>query len=250
MSRFDGKVALITGAASGMGRAVALRLVREGARVFGIDVAADGLAETARLAKDAGGELQTGIHDVGRREDCFAAVDACVAAFGRLDVLANVAGILRAAHAHEMPQRDWDQVIAVNLSGPFFMSQAALPHLLRRRGNIVNVASNAALMGQAYTAAYCASKAGLVSLTKSLAMEYVKQGIRINCVCPAGTKTPLTASAKFPDAIDPQLLMRYAGFRGMSEPDEIAAVIAFVASDEASAMHGSIVQADQGVTAG
>jgi NAD(P)-dependent dehydrogenase (short-subunit alcohol dehydrogenase family) len=229
---------------------VVLRLAREGARVFGIDVGAAGLAETAKLVKDAGGELQTGIHDVSRREDCSAAVEACLAAFGRLDVLANVAGILRVAHAHEMEQRDWDQVIAVNLSGPFFMIQAALPHLLRSRGNVVNVASNAALMGQAYTAAYCASKAGLVSLTKSLAMEYVKQGIRINCVCPAGTRTALTAGAKFPSDIDPQLLMRYSGFRGMSEPEEIAAVIAFVASDEAGSMHGSVVQADQGVTAG
>jgi NAD(P)-dependent dehydrogenase (short-subunit alcohol dehydrogenase family) len=250
MPRFDGKVALITGAGSGMGRAVALRLAREGARVFGIDVGAAGLAEAAKLVAEAGGEIRTGLHDVSRREDCFAAVGACVAAFGRLDVLANVAGILRVAHATEMAQGDWDQVLGVNLSGPFFMSQAALPHLLRSRGNIVNVASNAALMGQAYTAAYCASKAGLVSLTKSLAMEYVKQGIRINCVCPAGTRTALTASAKFPSDVDPQLLMRYSGFRGMSEPEEIAAVIAFVASDEASAMHGSIVQADQGVTAG
>jgi NAD(P)-dependent dehydrogenase (short-subunit alcohol dehydrogenase family) len=250
MARFDDKVALITGAGSGMGRAVALRMLREGARVYGIDVSAAGLEETAKLAADAGGAMQRGVRDVSRREDCFAAVDACLAAFGKLDVLANVAGILRVAHSHEMPQRDWDQVLAVNLSGPFLMSQAALPHLLASRGNIVNVASNAGLMGQAYTAAYCASKAGLVSLTKSLAMEYVKRGIRINCVCPAGTQTALTASAKFPSDIDPQLLMRYSGFRGMSHPEEIAAVIAFVASDEASAMHGAIVQADQGVTAG
>ncbi len=250
MGRFDGKVVLITGAGSGMGRAVALRLAGEGARVFGIDVSVDGLAGTAKRVSEAGGAMQTGICDVSRRDDCFAAVDACIAAFGRLDVLANVAGILRVAHAHEMPQRDWDQVIGVNLSGPFFMSQAALPRLLESRGNIVNVASNAGLMGQAYTAAYCASKAGLVSLTKSLAMEYVKRGIRINCVCPAGTQTALTASAKFPSDVDPQLMMRYSGFRGMSQPDEIAAVIAFVASDEAGSMHGSIVQADQGVTAG
>jgi NAD(P)-dependent dehydrogenase (short-subunit alcohol dehydrogenase family) len=250
MRRFEGKVALITGAGSGMGRATALRLAGEGARVFGVDVDAAGLAASAALAKDAGCELHTGLCDVSRREDCTASVEACVSAMGRLDVLANVAGILRVAHAHEMEQRDWDRVIAVNLSGPFFMIQAALPHLLRARGNVVNVASNAALMGQAYTAAYCASKAGLVSLTKSLAMEYVKQGIRINCVCPAGTRTPLTASAKFPADIDPQLLLRYAGFRGMVEPEEIAAVIAFVASDEAHAMHGAVVQADQGVTAG
>jgi NAD(P)-dependent dehydrogenase (short-subunit alcohol dehydrogenase family) len=250
MRRFEGKVALVSGAASGIGRAAALRFAREGARVLAIDVDAAGLEGTEKLAKESGGELRSWRCDVTRREECFAAVQACVSAFGRLDVLANIAGILRTAHAHEMPQRDWDQVIAVNLSGPFFLCQAAIPHLLESRGNVVNLASNAGLMGQAYTAAYCASKAGLVALTKSLAMEYVKRGIRINCVCPAGTETPLTKAASFPADVDLALLARYAGMRGMSKPDEIAAVIAFVASDEASAMHGSIVQADQGVTAG
>jgi meso-butanediol dehydrogenase/(S,S)-butanediol dehydrogenase/diacetyl reductase len=149
-----------------------------------------------------------------------------------------------------MSEEDWNLTIAVNLSGPFFMCQAAIPRLLDTSGNIVNIASNAGLMGQAYTVAYCASKAGVVNLTKALAMEFVKQSIRINCVCPAGTETALTAGVRFPEEIDPQLLGRYSGMRGMTTPDEIAEVFAFVASDSSRSMHGSIVSADQGVTAG
>ncbi len=250
MGRFEGKVALLTGAASGIGRAVAQRLADEGASVLGIDVNVQGLAETEALIKDAGGSFQGAIHDVSQRDACFAAVQTCIDAHGRLDVLGNIAGILRFAQAPEMSQADWDLTLAVNLSGPFFLCQAAIPRLLESSGNIVNIGSNAALMGQAYTVAYCASKAGLVNLTRALAMEFMKSGIRINCICPAGTQTGLTASVQLPEQVDPQLMGRYMGMRGMTTPEEIAEVFAFVASDAARAMHGNIIGADQGVTAG
>ncbi len=248
--RFEGKVALVTGAASGMGRATCLRLAAEGASLFGIDIEREGLAETGALASRAGGKLQSAVLDVTRREDCRRAVDAALAAFGRLDVLCNIAGIVRFAHSHEMPQEEWDRVIAVNLSGPFFLCQAAIPHLLETGGNIVNLASNAGLMGQAYTAAYCASKAGLVNLTRALAMEYMKQPIRINAVCPSGTRTGMTRGLVWPEGMDLDLMGRYRGFRKLSEADEIAAAIAYVASDDAKSMHGSIFSIDNGVTAG
>jgi NAD(P)-dependent dehydrogenase (short-subunit alcohol dehydrogenase family) len=250
LRRFEGKVALVTGAASGMGRATCIRLAAEGARVLGVDVDEKGLGETAETIREAGGRAETRICDVTRREECFAAVEAAFAHWGRLDVLANVAGIVRFAHTPEMSEADWNLVLAVNLSGPLYLCQAAIPHLLETGGNIVNVASNAGLMGQAYTAAYCASKGGLVQLTRSLAMEYMKRGIRINAVCPAGTDTPMNRTVDFPEELDWKLIRRFSGQRGFAQPEEIAAAIAYVASDEARAVHGSIFTVDNGMMAG
>ena len=248
--RFEGKVTLVTGGASGIGRATCIRLAEEGAQVFATEDNSAGLAETEAVVKDAGGAIQAGIFDVALRASCFESVQAAVDAFGRLDVLANVAGIVRFAHTHEMSEEDWNITLAVNLSGPFFMSQAAIPHLLETEGNIVNIASNAGLMGQAYTAAYCATKAGIANLTRALAMEYMKQPIRINAIAPAGTKTAIATGVDFPADIDMDLMKRYSGMRGLSEPADIAAAIAYIASDDAKRVHGSIFSIDGGVTAG
>jgi len=250
MERFEDKVALITGAASGIGRAVCVRLASEGARVFAMDIDHDGLAGTETLVKDAGGSIQVGGFDVTERAQCFAAVQAAVDAFGKLDILANVAGILRFSHSHEMSEKEWNLVHAVNLSGPFFLCQAAIPHLIESGGNIVNIASTASLIGQAYTAAYCSSKGALVQLTRSLAMEYIKQGIRINAVAPGGTTTALVAAVEIPDDMDGSLVQRYTGFRAMSDPDEIASAVAYVASEEARSVHGAILSIDGGMTTG
>ena len=250
MSRFDEKVALITGAASGMGRATCIRLASEGAMVFGSDVNSAGLAETETTVKDAGGAIQTGVFNVAQRTECFDCVEAAVAAFGKLDVLANVAGIVRFANAHEMPEEEWNLVMDINLNGPFFMSQAAIPHLLETGGNIVNVASNAGLMGQAYTVAYCVSKGGLIQLTRSLAMEYMKRGIRINSVAPGGTNTPLAKGVSMPEEMDLDLMKRYMGMRGMGDADDVAGLIAYLASDDARSVHGACFSIDNGVTAG
>ena len=248
--RFEGKVALVTGAASGMGRATCIRLASEGASVLGIDVNEEGLKETAEEILGAGGTIQVRACDVSRRDQCFEAVEAAVEAFGHLDVLANVAGIVRFTRSTEMSEADWGLVMAVNISGPFYLSQAAIPHLLETGGNIVNVASNAGLMGQAYTAAYCASKGGLVQLTRSLAMEYMKQGIRINCVCPAGTDTAMNKTIDFPEDLDWKLIGRFTGMRGFAAPEDLASAIASLASDEARSVHGSIFTVDNGMMAG
>lgn len=248
--RFQNKVALVTGAAGGIGRGTCVRLGSEGAQIYGVDVDTAGLDETAGMVREAGGTIETGECNVTDRQACFDAVAACVAKYEKLDVLANVAGIVRFAHAPEMSEKDWNLILAVNLSGPFFLSQAAIPHLLASGGNIVNIASNAGLMGQAYTVAYCASKAGLINMSRALAMEFVKKDIRINCVAPAGTATNLVHGIDFPPEIDASLMNRYRGFRPMSQPEDIVNVVAFLASDEAKAVHGAVWEADQAVSAG
>jgi meso-butanediol dehydrogenase/(S,S)-butanediol dehydrogenase/diacetyl reductase len=248
--RFDGKVALITGAGSGIGRASAIRLTAEGAEVFAHDVNADGLAETAATITAAGGTVETRVGDVTARSECFDTVEAAVTRFGRLDVLANVAGIAGGFHFTDMPEDAYRRMVAVNMDAPFFFCQAAIPHLLDTSGNIVNIASNAGLMGQAYTAAYCMTKGAVVQLTKSLAMEYVKFPIRVNAVAPGGIETSLTHGYQMPADVDWDLVMRYSGFRGMGAADDIADLVSLLASDESANIHGAIFSSDRGITAG
>lgn len=250
VQRFEGKIALLTGVASGVGRATAIRLASEGASVYGLDVNADGMAETQATIEADGGTVTTRVTDVRSVDECHAAVAECVAAFGGLDVVGNIAGIASQRHVHQVTEAEWDVMNDVNLKAVFFLCQAAIPHLLERDGNIVNIASNAGLMGQAYTVPYCATKGAVVNMTKALAMEFVKQSIRINAIAPGGIDTALVANFELQDDIDFALMQPYTGHRKMSSADQIAALFAFVASDEAANMHGSIISADGGLTAG
>jgi NAD(P)-dependent dehydrogenase (short-subunit alcohol dehydrogenase family) len=245
-----GRAALVTGAASGLGRGTALALGRAGADLLIADVNAQGLAETAAMLGELGVQAEACAADLTLAENCRKAVARAVEAFGRLDALCNVAGIIHFANSHEMPQEDWEQTLAINLSAPFWLIQAAIPHLLEADGAVVNVSSSAAFVGEAYAAAYCASKAGVTHMTKALAMEYMHKPIRFNAVAPGGMMTNIAANMKFPADLDRSLIARFSGLRGLVEVDDVAEMIAFLASPAAAGYHGACITIDKGITAG
>ena len=247
--RFSGKVALVTGAGSGIGQATAARLAGEGAVVVGSDISSSGLEETAGMVGE-GAAFHPVISDVRSRDACHELVSSVVADHERLDVLCNIAGVARGHRVGDVDQQVWDLIMGVNVEGVFWMSQAALPHLEASGGCIVNMASNAGLMGQAYTVPYCASKGAVVQITKAMAMETMKTGVRINAIAPGGVETNLTTSFGYPNEPDMELMGRYMGMRGMAQADDIASAVAYLASDEAHRIHGAVLSIDAGLTAG
>ncbi|GAS91510.1 SDR family NAD(P)-dependent oxidoreductase [Mycolicibacterium brisbanense] len=246
MSQLSGKVALVTGASSGLGAAVARLFAERGASVFGIARDAERMAEV--FTQVPGGKYAS--VDIASAEACKQAVAQCVEEFGRLDALINVAGFHQMRHTISMTDEDWDKDLAVNLNGPFFLCRAALPHLLEAGGNIVNVASIAGIEGEVYSAGYCAAKHGLVGLTRALAIEFTSERLRVNAVCPGGMLTPQTTEFAAPEGADWNLILRIAAPRGMMDVADVAKTIAFLASDDAAAVHGAVYIVDAGKTAG
>jgi len=247
--RLSNKIAIVTGAASGIGRAVAIRLAAEGAKVVIGDRDERGLAETAATIGDA---ASLAVLDVADEGSCRAIVAQATERHGGLDILCNIAGVLDFGRFADVDRTRWDRVISVNLSGVYQMCRAAMPHLIERRGNIVNMASAAGLVGVPYNSAYTASKHGVVGLTKALALEFSKEGVRVNSVCPGGVKTPMLEQAP-PENIDWDMVMRSASWLDggeMSEPSDIAAAVAFLASDEARRVTGTALSVDGGQIAG
>ncbi len=235
MARFAGKVALVSGGASGIGDAVATRLSNEGAAVVRAD-----------LTEVPGGV----VCDVTDPASCAAAVATVVEGHGRLDVLANVAGIGMARRIGAMTPDEWRRVIEVNLHGTFFLSQAALPALLATRGTIVNMGSVAGLRATPYNAAYCASKGGVIMLTKSMALELAGDGVRVNAVCPASVDTPFLRNFELPEGADLSLLSRSVSPMGrLIDPAEVAAAVAYLASDEAATVSGTTLVIDGAASA-
>ncbi|MFI5048024.1 MAG: SDR family NAD(P)-dependent oxidoreductase [Acidimicrobiia bacterium] len=245
-SRFTDKVALVTGAGSGMGRAITIRLADEGASVLAVDIDPVRLDETLSLGS---GAVVTRTADVSDPQTCTDLVAAVLGEFGRLDVLGNVAGILLAGHVTDMTVEQYRRIMGVNLDGYFFLAQAAIPHLLETSGNIVNIASNAGLQGVPYAVAYSMTKGGVVQLTRALAVEFLTRPLRVNAIAPAGTRTNIAVGAGFPADMEPALAGRMGGLRGMAEPEEVAALFAFLASDEARSVTGAIYTIDNGLTA-
>ena len=249
MARFDGKVVVVTGAASGIGRATAIRLAEEGGQVLASDWDLERVTETVKLITDAGGQARAMKTDVSSYEACGELIAAAVAWGGKLDVLVNVAGVGGFVHTTEETPENFARTLGVNLHGPFNTARHALPHLLESQGNIVNVASIAGLEAHPYAAAYCASKGGVVMLTKALAMEYASRQVRVNAVCPGGIKTPFIKNFKPMEGSDVTLMMRMMSIIGRyGQPSEVSSAIAFLGSDEASFITGEVMRVDGGAT--
>ena len=249
MRRFEGRVALVTGAGSGLGHATARQLADEGAKVACFDIAVDAAEKTAAEIGEHGGTGRAYRVDVSDPGSVRPAVAAAASDLGRPQVVVNCAGIGKFAHTHELPFEDWQRILGVNLNGTFLVCQAAIPHLLDGGGSIVNIASNAGIKSQPYRAAYCTSKAGVVHLTRVLADEYLRRGIRVNCVAPGGMETPLQAAfMEFPEGVEWKAMRKVMSPLGNSQPEEIANVVAFIASDDCRYMTGSIVSIDGGIT--
>jgi meso-butanediol dehydrogenase / (S,S)-butanediol dehydrogenase / diacetyl reductase len=246
MAALQDKVALVTGASSGLGAATARLLSRGGATVFGVARDSGHLAEVFA-------DVEHGAYisaDIASAQACRDAVEQCVGELGGLDVLVNIAGRHEMRRTERVTDDDWAQDLAVNLNGPFYLCRAALPYLLERGGNIINVSSIAGVEGQAYSAGYCAAKHGLVGLTRALAVEYTADRLRVNAICPGGMLTPQLEQFSAPDDANYDLIMRTASPRGMMQPADVANVIAFLASDAASAIHGAVYRVDNGKGAG
>jgi len=248
--RFLGKSILVTGAASGIGAATALRFAQEGASVLLCDINEKGLADIHAQIVAAGGKAETMLLDVRDSAQCTSAVARAKDLFGKLDVLANIAGIALCKHVTDISDAEWQRLVDINLNGVFYMTRAALPLLVETKGSIVNMSSSAGLVGQAYNSAYCATKAAVTMFTRSLALEYAKRGVRVNAVCPGGVLTPLMQNFSMPADVDQSLMMRLFPLLDMAKPEEIAAAVAYLASDEARYITGIALPIDGGQTAG
>lgn len=244
MQRYEGRVAVVTGAGSGIGRATVHRLVEEGATVLAADLSSEGLATTAQDAcrPEAVTPFVGDVSDPGFSPAAVAAARA----LGPIHTVVNSAGILRFEHTHEVTLASWQKILDVNLTGTFLVCQAAIPALLETKGAIVNVASTAAVAAHPWAAAYSASKGGVVALTRTLAIEYAKQGLRANVVCPGSIDTPITEAFDLPEGADGKLLYRIMSPTGMGDPSVVAAAIAYLGSDDAMHVNGADLRIDGG----
>lgn len=257
--QLESKVAIVTGACSGLGKAIALRLAREGARVVVLDIDRAALAPTLEELNRAGGQASGVCLDVTKREALSMAIDGIVEQLGRIDILVNNAGITRYRPFATMNDEDWDLVLALDLKAVFFCAQAVAPHMIRQGyGKIVNMSSShgtGATPG--FTAgspggssAYASAKAGVIQLTKTLARELGPSGINVNCVAPGFFLTPIHSTTRTAEQIEQHIKKRteMAVLKRTGNPDELASAVLFLASDESSFIAGHTLYVDGGRT--
>lgn len=249
MERFADKAVLITGAASGIGRATAERLAAEGAGLTLSDVNADGLAETAESCRAVGSKVLSVVANVADEAAVGDLVHSAVAEHGRLDAAVNVAGILQFEDLRRTKLDDWNRIIAVNLTGTFLVCREVMDHLIASGGNIVNTASTASLAGHPWTVSYSASKGGVYALTQTLAVEFGRMGVRCNSVAPGSILTPIQNEFRLPEGADPKLVYRIMALDEQRGPETVAAAIAFLASDDAVHVNGTCLKVDGGTLA-
>lgn len=246
MQRLAGKVVLVTGAAAGIGRASALRASAEGASIWCVDIDADALEELVAEIGSGGGQAAAGVCDISDESSVKTCIGDCVARYGGVDAMVNMAGILRFDDSSELALAQWQRVIDINLTGTMLLTREVLPYLIERKGSIVNAASTAALAGLPCGAAYSASKGGVLAFTRSIAVEFAKRGVRANCVCPGDIKTGMTNKVDFPETMDFSLMPRISSLNGALGPEVVAGVIAMLISEDGAHINGEDIRVDGG----
>ncbi|AIT82056.1 SDR family NAD(P)-dependent oxidoreductase [Novosphingobium pentaromativorans] len=251
MSSLEGKVAVVTGSASGLGKETARRLAQEGAQVILADIRAEDAAQVAsEIQREFDRSCRAIELDCANQLSCQAVIDDVASREGRIDILCNVAGVLDGGQTASFEPAAWDRLVQINLSGNFYMTRAALPHLVRVSGSVVNIASTAGLTGHAYLAAYCATKHGIIGLTRALAAELAHQGVTVNAICPGQMETGMAMPASFmTQKLEPSLLARLQSLTGkVTEPRDVAGMILFLVGPAGQNVTGAVIAMDGGQT--
>lgn len=243
--KLEGKVALVTGFGSGLGRAISVLFAKEGAAVAGTSTTEAKGRDTAAMIESDGGKTFFRPGDVSDSERMKALIDETIQRFGGLDIVVNSAGVRTNGSITEITEEQWDRTLDVNLKGVFVVSRLAIPQMINRGGGVIlNIGARSGMAGQAGRAAYCASKGGLITLTEAMAMDYAGQKIRVNCICPGPTRTPMV------DTSTPERLAHYkrrVPIGRIGEPEDIAWAALYLASDEGSMVTAAVLPVDGGM---
>jgi len=246
--RLQNKIAIITGAGSGIGRGTALAFTKEGAKIVVVDWSEEGGKETVEQIHKMNGEAIFVKTDVSKTTDVEQMTKICLDKFGRVDILVNNAGIVKFGSLHETLEEDWDAVLNINLKGVFLTSKKTIPEMLKQdKGKIINIASIAGLVGFDKVGPYCASKGGIIALTREMALEYASQKINVNCIAPGIIKTAMTKEM-LADPAQKQFFANSTPYPRLGEPEDIAMAAVYLASDESDFVSGNVLVVDGGWT--